>query len=155
MGSSTPDAGSAPIARDAAGEPALPDATAPDSGSSLPDAAQLTACTASNYLDRDSFEVVAAAIVACMQGQPMATCSSSATSMSLGGLAQGVAPIVFDYATTGDGSHTLVGHGQPGVAPAPPGIVFEASGIPAAIGLDAALQSFYVAAMPSFPCAWN
>jgi len=111
------------------------------------------ACVASNFLSHDSFDVVASALDACFQQG--AQCSiHTATSISLPNLAEGVGDVDFAYATAADGTHTLVGHGNPDVASAPPGIVLEASGIPANVGLDEALSVLY-GSSTDFNCVWQ
>lgn len=137
-------------------------ATAADSGAPLLDSgsreadAPATACTVSNYLDPDSFDVVAAAIASCLGGLPSSSCMQGVNTLSLSNLDQGVGPIQFVYSDASDGAHKLVGHGTPAVTPAPPGIVFDAQGIPAAVAFDEALSAFYSEnGKVPFGCAWQ
>jgi hypothetical protein len=110
-------------------------------------------CVASNFLSHDSFDVVAEALTQCFDQNGGCT-THSASSIALPNLDEGNGDVSFDYATDADGTHTLVGHGNPDAGSAPPGIILQASGIPSTVSLDSALSTLYLNAT-TFTCTWQ
>jgi hypothetical protein len=136
------------------------DLTAPDAGIPefdgplTPWDASTTECVADNLIDHDSFDVIAAAVLACLAGDAALTCEKGTDSLTLTGLAEGVAPVTFEYGTAPDGTHLLAAKGT--LVPGMPMIVFRASGVPAAVTFDEALLAFFSTATPApFSCMWK
>jgi len=168
-GSSEPPAGRDPAApREAstpdvvAGDSRPPDDTGgPDEagvpefdGPLTPWDAQSAGCVANNLIDHDSFDVIGAAIEACLAGDAAVACAKGSDSLTLTGLAQGVDPVAIEYGTAPDGTHLLEVRGT--LVPHMPMVIFRASGVPADVSFDDALLAFFSPrATPSFPCTYD
>lgn len=123
------------------GNPATTTPAAP----AKPAPASPTACTATNLLDRDSFDVTSYGIAGCVNDPHAARCSrvhtASEDSLTVADLDEGVGTLRFAYSTAADGSHGLLGvRWQDAKAGA---TVIEAAGIPAAVTLEAALTVLF------------
>jgi len=142
----------------------VPDAAAPDAGAEVgvpefdgpltPWDAPTTECVGDNLIDHDSFDVIGAAVLACLAGDAAVTCTKAADSLTLTGLAEGVAPVAFEWGTAPDGTHLLAAKGT--LVPGMPRIVFRVSGLPADVTFDEALVAFFSpSTSPPFMCVWD
>jgi len=117
-------------------------------------------CTAQNYLSRDSFDIAAAGVGACLQQPTLPICirvqNPVEDSLTVQNLDQGVGTLVFVYTHNSDGTNDLVGHGTPDVTPAPGDTILAAQHLPADISLEAALLGFYSVDGPTaFACRFT
>jgi hypothetical protein len=116
--------------------------------------ASTTECTWTNAFDIDSFQVIGQAIDACLAGDAAVMCTRGPDRLSLKGLAEGVAPVAFEYGTAPNGTHLLEGLGTL-VTGDPPTVILSASGIPASVSFDVALVAFYSCEPLPFMCTAN
>jgi len=117
-------------------------------------------CTAQNYLSRDSFEVAAGGVGACLQEPSLPICTRVhdlvEDSLTVSNLDQGVGTLRFVYTANSDGTHELVGQGTPDVTPAPGDTVLAAQHVPATVPLEDALLGFYTVDGPTaFACRFT
>lgn len=136
-----PATGTVPEASPDVGSPPSDLATAPA------DLMTPTSCLLYNYLDRDSFEVVASNLEQCYASTTM--CDRSAKAVHLYNLEEGVGDVVFDYSDELGGTHHLTvrlpnSHRNSD-------IYFEGFGIPAAWSLETALTSIFEATSGKAP----